>query len=96
MAYFDHSTWLKSQGGGGGCTATEMIPTIEMISATKMTPNQHRNDTGGHHQNDPLNIGNGIKRTTKTRQQFSGCFLFIYIASFLRFVFFLLMHFILQ
>ena len=90
MAYFDHSTWLKSQGGGGGGTA------IKMISATKMTPNQHRNDTGGHHQNDPLNIGNGIKRTTKTRQQFSGCFLFIYIASFLRFVFFLLMHFILQ
>ena len=27
------------------CTATEMIPTIEMISATEMTPNHHRNDT---------------------------------------------------
>ena len=26
-------------------TATEMIPTIEMISATEMTPNHHRNDT---------------------------------------------------
>ena len=36
MAYFDHSTWLKHQGGGG--TATEMIPTIEMISPTEMTP----------------------------------------------------------
>ena len=96
MAYFDHSTWVKSQGGGGGCTATEMIPTIEVISATEMTPNQHRNDTSGHHQNDPRNIGNGIKRTTKTRQQFSGCFLFIYFASFLRCVFFLLTHFILQ
>ena len=29
----------------GGCTATEMIPTIEMIPATEMTPNHHRNDT---------------------------------------------------
>ena len=95
MAYFDHSTWLKSQGGGG-CTATEVIPTIEMISATKMNPNQHQNNTSGHHQNDPLYIGNGIKRTTKTRQQFSGCFLFILIASFLQCVFFLLTHFILQ
>ena len=28
-----------------GCTTTEMIPTIEMISATEMTPNHHRNDT---------------------------------------------------
>ena len=61
-----------------------MIPTIEMISATEMTPNHHRNDTGGHHWNDPRNIGNGIKRTTKTGQQYSTCFLFIYIASFLR------------
>ena len=43
------------------CNATEMIPTIEMISATEMTPN--------HHRNDPWNIGNGIKRTTKTGQQ---------------------------
>ena len=65
------------------CTSTEMIPTIEMISATEMTPNHHRNDphhrndTGGHHRNDPRNIGNGIKRTTKTGQQFSACFLFI-------------------
>ena len=70
------------------CTATEMIPTIEMISATEMTPN--------HHRNDPRNIGNGIKRTTKTGQQFSACFLFIYIASFLRCVIYLLPHFILQ
>ena len=77
------------------CTATEMIPTIEMISATEMTPNHHRNDphhrndTGGHHRNDPRNIGNGIKRTTKTGQQFRACFLFIYIASFLRCVIYL-------
>ena len=84
------------------CTATEMIPTIEMISATEMTPNHHRNDphhrndTGGHHRNDPRNIGNGIKRTTKTGQQFSACLLFIYIASFLRCVIYLLPHFILQ
>ena len=84
------------------CTATEMIPTIEMISATVMNPNHHRNDphhrndTGGHHRNDPRNIGNGIKRTTKTGQQFSACFLFIYIASFLRCVIYLLPHFILQ
>ena len=76
------------------CTATEMIPTIEMISATEMTPNHHRNDN--HHLNDPRNIGNGIKRTTKTGQQFSACFLFIYIASFLRCVIYLLPHFILQ
>ena len=49
----------------GCCTATEMIP------ATKMTLNHHRsdphhrnwNDTGGHCRNDPLNMGNGIKRT---------------------------------
>ena len=27
-----------------------MIPTIEMISATEMTPNHHRNDP--HHRND--------------------------------------------
>ena len=73
-----------------------MIPTIEMISATEMTPNHHRNDTGGHHRNDPRNIGSGIKRTTKTGQQFSACFLFIYIASFLRYVIYLLPHFILQ
>ena len=73
-----------------------MIPTIEMISATEMTPNHHRNDTGGHHRNDPRNIGNGIKRTTKTGQQFSACFLFIYIASFLRCVIYLLPLFILQ
>ena len=59
-------------------------------------PNHHRNDTGGHHRNDPRNIGNGIKRTTKTGQQFSACFLFIYIASFLRCVIYLLPHFILQ
>ena len=56
-----------------------------------MTPNHHpndphhRNDAGGHHRNDPRNIGNGIKRTTKTGQQFSACFLFIYIASFFSF-----------
>ena len=73
-----------------------MIPTIEMISATEMTLNHHRNDTGGHHRNDPRNIGNGIKRTTKTGQQFSACFLFVYIASFLRCVIYLLLHFILQ
>ena len=78
------------------CTATEMIPTIEMIPATEMIPNHHRNDTGGHHRNDPRNIGSGIKRTTKTGQQFSACFLFIYIASFLRYVIYLLPHFILQ
>ena len=84
------------------CTATEMIPTIEMISATEMTPNHHRNDphhrndTGGHHRNDPRNIRNGIKGTRKTGQQFSACFLFIYIASFLRCVIYLLPHFILQ
>ena len=77
------------------CTATEMISTIEMISAIEMTPNHHRNDphhrndTGGHHRNDPRNIGNGIKRTTKTGQQFRACFLFIYIASFLRCVIYL-------
>ena len=35
----------------------------------------HRNDTGGHHRNDPRKTGNGIKRTTKTGQQFSACFL---------------------
>ena len=85
-----------------GCTATEMIPTIEMIPATEMTPNHHRNDphhrndTGGHHRNDPRNIGNGIKGTRKTGQQFSACFLFIYIASFLRCAIYLLPHFILQ
>ena len=28
----------------GACTATEMTPTIEMIPATEMTPNHHRND----------------------------------------------------
>ena len=56
----------------------------------------HRNATGGHHRNDPRNIRNGIKRTTKTGQQFSVCFLFIYIASFLRCVMYLLPHFILQ
>ena len=66
------------------CTANEMIPSIEMISATEMTPNHHRNDahyqnnTGAHYRNDPRNIGNEIKRTTKTGQQFSACFLFIY------------------
>ena len=70
-----------------GCTATEMIPTIEMIAATEMTPNHHRNDTGGHYQNDPRNIGNGIKRTTKTGQQFSVCFYFFCI--FLRCVIYL-------
>ena len=57
---------------------------------------RHRNDTGGHDRNDPRNIGNGIKRTTKTGQQFSACFLIIYIASFLRCVIYLLPHFILQ
>ena len=68
------------------CTATEMIPTIEMIPATEMTPNHHRNDphhrndTGSHHRNDPRNIGNGIKGTRKTGQQFSARVLFIYIA----------------
>ena len=78
------------------CTATEMIPTIEMIPATEMTPNHHRNDTGGHYRNDPRNIRNGIKGTRKTGQQFSACFLFIYIASFLRCAIYLLPHFILQ
>ena len=34
----------------GHCTATEMIPTIQMISATEMTPDHHRNDP--HHRND--------------------------------------------
>ena len=76
-----------------------MIPTIEIISATEITPNHHRNDphdrndTGGHHRNDPRNIGNGIKRTTKTGQQFSACILFIYIASLLQCVIYLLPHF---
>ena len=76
-------TSFRGETSGGSCTATEMIPTIETISATEMTPNHHRNDphhrndTGGHHRNDPQNIGNGIKRTTKTGQQFSACFLFI-------------------
>ena len=56
----------------------------------------HRNDTGGHQRNDPRYIGNGIKRTTKTGQQFSACFLSIYIASFLRCVIYLLPHIILQ
>ena len=96
MAYFDHSTWLKSQGGGGGGDRPPNDPPPRNDLPPQNAPNQHRNDTGGHHQNDPLYIGNGIKRTTKTRQQFSGCFLFIYIASFLRCVFFLLTHFILQ
>ena len=32
------------------CTATELIPTIEMISATEMIPNHHRNDP--NHRND--------------------------------------------
>lgn len=27
------------------CTTTEVIPTIEMISATEVTPNHHWNDT---------------------------------------------------
>ena len=76
-----HGTWKI-------CTATEMIPTIEMIPATEMTPN--------HHRNDPRNIRNGIKGTRKTGQQFSACFLFIYIASFLRCAIYLLPHFILQ
>ena len=49
-----------------------------------MTPNHHRNVTGGHHRHDPWSIGNKIKRATKNGQQFSACFLFIYIASFLR------------
>ena len=77
-----------------------MIPTIEMTSATEVTPNHHRNDphhqndTGSHHRNDPWSVGNGIKRTTKTGQQFSACFLFIYIASFLRCAIYLLPHFI--
>ena len=53
------------------CTATEMIPTIEMISATEMNPN--------HHRNDSLNNGNGIKRTTKTGQQFSACAFYLFI-----------------
>ena len=78
----------------GACTATEMIPTIEMISATEMTPNHHRNDP--HHRNDSRNTGNGIKRTTKTGQQFSACFLFIFIAYFLLCVIYLLPYFILQ
>ena len=56
----------------------------------------HRNNTGGHHRNDPRNIGDGIKRTTKTGQHFSACFLFIYIASFLWCVIYLLPHYILQ
>lgn len=83
------------------CIAPEMIPTIEMIPAIEITPNyhrndpHHRNDTGGHCRNDPLKMGNGIKRTTKTGQQFSACFLFIYLASFLRCVIYLLPHFIL-
>ena len=78
--------YFSKRGGRGGCSATELIPTIEMIPATEMTPNHHRNDphhrndTGGHHRNDPRNIGNGIKGTRKTGQQFSACFLFIYIA----------------
>ena len=40
------------KGETSNCTATEMIPTIEMISATdrEMTPNHHRNDP--HHRND--------------------------------------------
>ena len=78
-------------------------PTRKWIcTATEMTPNHHRNDphhrndTGGHHRNDPRNIGNGVKRTTKTGQQFSACFLFIHIASFLRCVVYLLPHFVLQ
>ena len=78
------------------CTAIEMIPTIEMIPNHHQNDPHHRNDTGGHHRNDPRNIGSGIKRTTKTGQQFSACFLFIYIASFLRYVIYLLPHFILQ
>ena len=71
-----------------------MIPTIEMIPATEMTPNHprndphHGNDTSRHCRNDPLKMGNGIKRTTKITQLLSACFLFIYIASFLRCVFY--------
>ena len=93
---------LKSALKQCSCTATEMIPTIEMIPAIEMIPSHHRNDphhrndTGGHHRNDPRNIENGIKGTRKTGQQFSACFLFIYIASFLRCVIYLLPHFILQ
>ena len=99
------SQFIRNQNMGlysKHCTATEMIPTIEMIPATEMTPNHHRNDphhrndTGGHHRNDPRNIRNGIKGTRKTGQQFSACFLFIYIASFLRCAIYLLPHFILQ
>ena len=92
---FVYFSYASASSASGACTATEMIPTIEMISATEMTPNHHRNDphhrndTGGHHRNDPRNIGNGIKRTTKTGQQFRACFLFIYIASFLRCVIYL-------
>ena len=47
------------------CTATEMIPTIEMISATEMTPNHHRNDTGGHHRNDPRIAGMELRGLQK-------------------------------
>ena len=79
-----------------GCTATEMIPTIEMTPNHHRNDPHHRNDTGGHHRNDPRNIRNGIKGTRKTGQQFSACFLFIYIASFLRCAIYLLPHFILQ
>ena len=35
---------------GSPPSATEMIPTIEIISAKEMTANQHRNDP--HHRND--------------------------------------------
>ena len=78
--------YMCELSGIGPCTATEMIPTIEMIPATEMIPNHHRNDphhrndTGGHHRNDPRNIGSGIKRTTKTGQQFSAvnCFVFFF------------------
>ena len=55
----------------------------------------HRNDTGRHCRKDPLNVRNGIKRTTKTGQQFSARFLFIYVTSFLRCVIYILPHFIL-
>ena len=65
-----------------------MIPTIEMISATKMTPNHHRNDphhrndTGGHYRNDPRNIGNGLRGLQKLDNNLVRAVLFIILHLF--------------
>ena len=72
MAYFDHSTWLKHQGGGGYRHRND--PHHRNDLPHRNDPNQHRNDTGGHHQNDPRNIGNGIRGLQKLDNNLVGAF----------------------